>query len=236
MAVTFFALVFAGCVAPSGSGSNSEARGVASDETGNDTSAGQDSTRDSAPVADSVADSGPSPDTAADTGATDTDNDTAAEPDGCSHDAAASKGLQVILTWDSDLADLDLHLMEGAAALFAVPADCDWCNSNPDWGVAGEPSDNPTLDVDDIFGFGPECSSIPSAAPGTYTVAVHYFTDHGAEDVAAQVEIWSTGVLVSTEALTMSRDQEWQVGTVEFPGPTFTAIGLAAQASARGCD
>ena len=56
--------------------------------------------------------------------------------------------------------------------------DCHYMNCKEefgglDWGVEGETEDNPTLNLDDIEGTGPEVISLPAPAPGAYTVVVH---------------------------------------------------------------
>src|SRR5690606_7681426 len=50
-------------------------------------------------------------------------------------------------------------------------------SSRPDWdldGTAGSPGD-PSLDIDDLCGFGPENITIDTAEPGQYLVGVDFF-------------------------------------------------------------
>ena len=78
------------------------------------------------------------------------------------------------LLWDSDEADLDLHLLRSGAE-FGGEGDCHWLNRNPDWGVAGSSLDDPRLDRDDFDGLGPEITNISLPALDTYLVQVHVY-------------------------------------------------------------
>ncbi|MBU1899175.1 choice-of-anchor D domain-containing protein, partial [Myxococcota bacterium] len=83
--------------------------------------------------------------------------------------AIPSKDLHIQLVWstpddpdetDGSGTDVDLHLKHpNAADLWGEAAggwDCYFANTGPDWGVAGDVVDNPTLDIDDRNGAGPE--------------------------------------------------------------------------------
>lgn len=109
-------------------------------------------------------------------------------------------------TWGCSIDDMDLHMLrpdsQGGASVFTRPGDCGFFNMNPDWGVAGEPSDDPRLDLDDSWAVGPENINIeqPSLAPfdGWYTVYVHdssntveRFTPNG-----VHVRVYLDGVVV----------------------------------------
>ena len=59
-----------------------------------------------------------------------------------------------ILSWDTNLHDVDIHLVQGGRQYF-TPDDCYYANLSPDWGVPGDQTDNPFLDVDDLDGYGP---------------------------------------------------------------------------------
>jgi len=109
--------------------------------------------------------------------------------------------VEVILTWDNG-ADLDLHVLRsnGAGAFGDFGGgggpggggfnDCYWANPNPDWGDAGDPSDNPQLDGDDTDGFGPERTTIPVLEAGRrYKIGVNYARPLGTESVTATVEL-----------------------------------------------
>lgn len=103
--------------------------------------------------------------------------------------AVPQKDLHVQLVWstpddpdetDGSGTDVDLHLVhERADGLWAGPAepwDCYYGNAQPDWGVIGEVSDNPSLDIDDTNGAGPENINLAEPELGvTYDVGAIYF-------------------------------------------------------------
>jgi uncharacterized protein YfaP (DUF2135 family) len=75
--------------------------------------------------------------------------------------------LQVTLTWDTDLTDVDLYVLE---------PDGTWVYYSNEVGPTA------TLDVDDTDGFGPENIFVPpgGAASGTYSTAVDLYSLGGA--------------------------------------------------------
>ena len=87
--------------------------------------------------------------------------------------------LVVTVGWQTSFSkpsDFDLHLIGPDGS------DCYYANSNPDWGVLGDPKDDPLLLADvggeprgggKIF----ETIQILDPAPGVYQVSVHLFDD-----------------------------------------------------------
>ena len=74
--------------------------------------------------------------------------------------------LRVTLTWGTNDTDVDLHVRDS--------------NGNESWyaNLCGIP--NGCLDRDDVDGFGPEVFDLKEMDPNvTYTVFIHYFSDHG---------------------------------------------------------
>lgn len=143
-------------------------------------------------------------------------------PARCRIEAIPSDELHVELTWDTAQADLDLHLLDGDAELFSTPGDATWCNPRPSWGASGS-ADNPSLDLDDRGGFGPENINIETPASGEYTVAVHYFEEHGDDASTAIVRIYTYGELVAERTRILHRNEVWEVGQVNWPAGT---VGL----------
>ncbi|MEM6929204.1 MAG: hypothetical protein AAF602_19855 [Myxococcota bacterium] len=145
--------------------------------------------------------------------------DTESEPVVCAFGAAPEDKLYVELSWDSPNADIDLHLIEGTqAVLFQEPEDCNYCNTNPNWGANG-PDDDPRLDIDDLAGFGPENINIFQPQQGAFQVKVHYFRRNGEEDpVNARVRVWINGIEQTYTPLTrlMEFDEIWDVGTIDM--------------------
>ncbi len=103
--------------------------------------------------------------------------------------AVPQKDLHIQLVWstpddpdetDGYGTDLDLHLRHpnagNAWGQNAGSSDCYFGNPNPDWGVLNDVSDNPTLDIDDKNGAGPENINLQSPEIGTtYDIAALYF-------------------------------------------------------------
>ena len=73
--------------------------------------------------------------------------------------------------------------------------DCAYANRNPDWGDSGDPFDDPSLDVDDVRGAGPEIISLNGPADGDHLVYVHYCNDRIGEATLASVEVFIRGEL-----------------------------------------
>ncbi len=135
------------------------------------------------------------------------------------HDISAlpDEDLRVEMFWDTNETDVDLHLVQEGYELFQDPGDCNFCNPSPDWGVSGSTSDNPTLDLDDISGYGPENINIDSPADGNYEVYVHYFDDNnnGATTVTVRVYLNKEESFQKSEVL--EHNDVWHVGTILWP-------------------
>lgn len=104
------------------------------------------------------------------------------------------RAYHIRLTWPTLGADVDLH--------FSGPGgDCYYGNRNPDWGVPGDPSDDPSLDRDCITSCTEENTTIDKViTPGEYSIWVHYYSDHDMGGTTATVEIYKYGRLISTSS------------------------------------
>jgi len=90
------------------------------------------------------------------------------------------------LTWGTEGDDMDLHLLAPGGELNS-DTDCYYLNCKAetatlDWGEEGVTEDNPTLDVDDISGTGPEVISIAEPSAGSYTIVVNDFASSVMEE------------------------------------------------------
>jgi len=139
----------------------------------------------------------------------------------CSFTAIPSDAIHVELTWNTDETDLDLHMLDGDAELFSKPGDVCYCNPNPSWGSAGS-DDDPTLDLDEMYGYGPENTNIEIPADGEYPVLVHYFLDHGGGATTATVRVYLNGDLTWEGYELLENKDLWSVGTISWPDATFT--------------
>ena len=102
--------------------------------------------------------------------------------------AVATEGLRVEVFWNTDGTDMDTHLLSPTATGWFADQDCYYanCQGGPrlEWGAGGE-IDNPSLDIDDTNGFGPENINIERPVNGTYRVGVHAFS--GAARVTVRI-------------------------------------------------
>jgi uncharacterized protein YfaP (DUF2135 family) len=123
---------------------------------------------------------------------------------------------------------MDLHLLrpdsQGGGTPHDSPGDCYYANMNPDWGVSGFGGDDPSLDLDDIPGTGPENINIvdPALSPydGWYQVFVHDYPmtvdNYDANDVT--VNIYLNGGLAQTYNFSMSgEDTDYYVAKIHWP-------------------
>jgi hypothetical protein len=112
------------------------------------------------------------------------------------------KDLHIQLVWttpddpdETDMTgtDLDLHLRHpdanGGWNSDAGQFDCYFANKTPDWGAQLDPADNPTLDIDDTNGAGPENINLAHPEAITYDVAALYFRAESALGEGAEVSI-----------------------------------------------
>ncbi|MFB6263037.1 MAG: choice-of-anchor D domain-containing protein [Bradymonadaceae bacterium] len=84
---------------------------------------------------------------------------------------------------DSTGADLDLHYLNPSpsdATWNKAPWDIYWDNKTSDWGQKNLPDDDPSLDIDDTDGAGPENINHDNPQSGkSYAMGVYYYDDHG---------------------------------------------------------
>ncbi len=127
--------------------------------------------------------------------------------------------------------DLDLHLVHPWAGgpdidgdgqpdgWFDEPFDCFWFNAHPEWGTY-DPSegDNPSLDLDDTDGAGPENINFAIPEDLTYKVGVHYWNDHGYGESYATVRVYIHSQLVFEAASVKLMPQDmWEVCEILWP-------------------
>ena len=89
--------------------------------------------------------------------------------------------MMVTLSWGADATDMELHLIRPNGVLNNIDAslnDCTWtsCLSNSlDWGIPGDPSDNPRKDIDWTGTSGTENITLPKPENVSYAVVVEYW-------------------------------------------------------------
>ncbi len=98
----------------------------------------------------------------------------------CTLEARPRSAVHVQLVWDQHAIDMDLHGVWwsrpfGDRRLFGDD-DCYYNNPLPDWFASF--AENPRLDIDDTYGYGPENLNIDLPAPGVYRLYVNYAGNH----------------------------------------------------------
>jgi hypothetical protein len=138
-----------------------------------------------------------------------------------------AEDLWVEMFWTHAQDDMDLHLVKPGGQP-ETNGDCYYANcvgGGPDWGVRGEEDDDPSLDLDDIPGTGPENINILMPENGEFTVYVRDFTGStpdfsGTNNVTVNVylngsQVWTSTKGISGEnTLTPFCRINWQTGTV----------------------
>jgi hypothetical protein len=127
-------------------------------------------------------------------------------------------GYTIELRWDTDINDVDLHLIDETAGggLFDPKLDCFFQNLRPDWGTAGLDGD-PSLNHDDVNGYGPETMIVAVPTDGEqYHAIVHYFSDDGYGETHADVRFWVNGSMVLEMERDITANQLWDLAIIDW--------------------
>lgn len=167
-------------------------------------------------------------------------------------DVVPGSRLHVQLTWDNSSNDQDLHLTNYGAlpascastgCICDMDYDCHWQNCNPGdaempaWfgGQAGN-GPNPSLDIDDTNGLGPENINIDSPQPGTYRVNVHHWsssTDGGGGSTRNTIRIYLDGIQAAEYRRSISGEQLWEVADIVWTASGGTVQPITADAAGQ---
>lgn len=148
--------------------------------------------------------------------------------------AQPSEDLHIQLVWDHPSADFDLHLLREGGMPFTHEGDTYFSNRLPQW-FPDTPESNPSLDVDDSEGYGPENINIETPSPGSvWTVMVHYWNKQTDGDpyAVASVRLYARGQEVADISQSFENDESmWTVAEILWPEseaelPAITQIGL----------
>ncbi len=147
--------------------------------------------------------------------------------------------IRITITWESGVFDLELHLIRDGGQINNHDGgidDCTWTNMDPDWGVPGDPADNPHKDVDDTGDNGVENIYLPNPENVLYHVMVEYWAS-GDPSTPQTVFNVDGDTRVSTIQDFMPREV-WYVGTIDWPNRTITVLDDVIDCSAdwsSGC-
>lgn len=148
----------------------------------------------------------------------DAEGNPSCEPERVIIRAIPEEYLHVQLVWDTpndpdqtdDIgADMDLHLARRQDQWDSQES-CNWQSLSPEWGVFNDPSDDPSLDIDDIDGSGPENINLDVIEPNTrYRVGVHAFDWGGYGSSWVTVRVYVGGQLLQELSGVRLRNQEF---------------------------
>lgn len=135
------------------------------------------------------------------------------------------------LWWNTDISDIDLHLVpiEGADG---ARDDCFYGHMISTWGA--------TLDVDDTDGYGPEHITARTLPAGKYLLYVHYYDTHGqTSPTVVNVAVSTNGQQSEIYSLGGNRRMAaegdiWNVCTIEFPSGKISSINEFLPAAKSG--
>jgi hypothetical protein len=153
------------------------------------------------------------------------------EPCEVTLESVPAEDLWVEMYWTHGSDDMDLHLVRPGGQYENRNDDCYFSTcvgGGLDWGVRNDPNDNPSLDLDDIPGTGPENINILMPESGEFTVYVHDYQDSngwGADYTGTNqvtVNVYLNGGLVWTNTKGIAGDNtvtpfcriNWETGVV----------------------
>ncbi len=124
--------------------------------------------------------------------------------------------------------DLDLHYLHPLGHWNEAPYAVFWRNRSANWGTVQNPS-IATLDIDDLYGLGPENINHRDPVAGlSYAIGVYYYSDRGYGQTRATVRVYINGLL-SKEFLERSLPSSgyfWYVGDIQWPSGNIVSRDL----------
>jgi hypothetical protein len=127
---------------------------------------------------------------------------------------------------DDSGTDLDLHFMHPLGQWNTPPYDIFWDNPTADWGPPG-PTGNPSLDLDDTNGAGPENINMSGPEAGlNYSIGVYYYNDSSFGASYATVRVYVRGSLSFEyrDVFLAERQDFWYVATLSWPSGQVAAV------------
>lgn len=161
------------------------------------------------------------------------------------------KKIHVQLTWPQDYGDVDLHYLRPGGSFFSSN-DVYFSNKTPNWFTTTQ-GGNPTLDIDDVWGNGPENVNHDRPPAGTYRVWVHYycarecvfgFCSGSRRNSSPTLKVFIDGVKQFERTVTLSYGQLWEAANIVVAGSgTSSTVTVGASTtptirneSGNGCE
>ncbi len=148
--------------------------------------------------------------------------------------------VRVTLSWDDKARDLELHLVKPGGRI-NTNTDCTWTTcigTGPDWGVAGDASDDPKKDVDNTGSFGPENIFLAKPETGVFHVMVeHWAAGEPMNDARLIINIKGKPATV-LDRKNLVTQHVWRAATIAWPAGTVTKVDTDFDCSASwssGC-
>ncbi|MEC7986025.1 MAG: hypothetical protein VX278_12755 [Myxococcota bacterium] len=134
------------------------------------------------------------------------------------------ENLIIELNWDIDGVDLDLHLVR-PEGLYYQESDCYYGNPNPDWGIEGDRTDNPTLAFDDEGTERREAIDYLRPIDGVYSIYALYYKNLTADYpyVTPHVTIYGENqVLADFDGPRLTLEGNvWHIGDIDWETLSF---------------
>jgi len=122
--------------------------------------------------------------------------------------------------------DADLHFLHPNGCWGDNTWDCHWRNPNPNWGDLTSSTDDPSLDIDDTDGWGPENINLNNPEDGvTYRIGVNYFNDHGygRSEMTLRLFLFGSKIYEGSRWLE-ARNDFWEVAGLAWPSAEVILI------------
>lgn len=148
--------------------------------------------------------------------------------------------IRVTISWDALGRDWELHLIKPGGRINNPLTDCTWTTcvgTQPDWGVLGDSTDNPSKDVDNTGAYGPENIYLSKPETGRYTVMVEHWGSGGMPS-SGQAILNVRGAVYVFNITNFASHWVWTVATIDWPSATVTAVGTLYDCTANwsgGC-
>ncbi len=149
--------------------------------------------------------------------------------------ATPDEDIHVQLVWDTPTdpddtdtngTDVDIHYLHPNGTWNNAPYDIFWRNATADWGTSGG-ADDPSLDIDDTDGAGPENVNHNNPQSGlSYAIGVYYYNDFGFGPSYATLRIYIEGVqkYEYRDQYLAGKGVFWYAATISWPSKNIFAV------------